>query len=188
MRLFLERGYDATTVNDVAAAAEVSHMTVFRHFPTKEALVLADDDDPLLAERITARSAGEPLLRRLQAGLLRALAEVLAADRELLHRPELLFLDEPVNGLDPAGIVEVRELLRRLAREHGVAPRLLVDARDRAAARGCPGRPRRCSPSHRCRRACSCSPSAIRGLAVLWRSGPAPGSRGRCPRWRAAWR
>jgi AcrR family transcriptional regulator len=84
MRLFLERGYDATTVGDVAAAAEVSHMTVFRHFPTKEALVLADDYDPLLVERIVARPAGEPLLRRLEAGLLQALAEVLAADRELV--------------------------------------------------------------------------------------------------------
>lgn len=33
----------------------------------------------------------------------------------LMHRPKLLILDEPINGLDPAGIVEVRELLRSLA-------------------------------------------------------------------------
>jgi ABC-2 type transport system ATP-binding protein len=33
----------------------------------------------------------------------------------LLHDPELLILDEPANGLDPAGIVEMRDLLRRLA-------------------------------------------------------------------------
>jgi ABC-2 type transport system ATP-binding protein len=33
----------------------------------------------------------------------------------LLHQPELLILDEPANGLDPAGIVEMRDLLRRLA-------------------------------------------------------------------------
>jgi ABC-2 type transport system ATP-binding protein len=39
--------------------------------------------------------------------------------RALLHDPELLVLDEPANGLDPAGVVEVRELLRTLAREHG---------------------------------------------------------------------
>ncbi len=40
--------------------------------------------------------------------------------RALLHRPELLILDEPANALDPAGIVEVRELLRALADEQGV--------------------------------------------------------------------
>lgn len=37
--------------------------------------------------------------------------------RALMHKPELLILDEPVNGLDPAGIVEVRQLLKRLAGE-----------------------------------------------------------------------
>jgi ABC-2 type transport system ATP-binding protein len=40
--------------------------------------------------------------------------------RALLHEPDILLLDEPANGLDPAGVVEIREILSALAREKGV--------------------------------------------------------------------
>jgi AcrR family transcriptional regulator len=55
MRLFREQGYAQTTIDQIAAAAEVSPSTFFRYFPTKEDVVMADDLDPLMVEAFRAQ-------------------------------------------------------------------------------------------------------------------------------------
>ena len=55
LRLFSERGFDDVTVEEVARAAGFSHMTFFRHFPTKDAVVLDDPYDPVLGARWPGR-------------------------------------------------------------------------------------------------------------------------------------
>lgn len=57
MRLFRERGYSATTVEQIAAAADVSPATFFRYYPTKEDVVIQDDLDVLLPEAVEAQPA-----------------------------------------------------------------------------------------------------------------------------------
>src|ERR1700748_1289628 len=57
LRLFREQGYYATTVEQIAEAAEVSPSTFFRYFPTKEDVVLQDDFDVLGMETSQAQPA-----------------------------------------------------------------------------------------------------------------------------------
>ncbi|MEU8732910.1 helix-turn-helix domain-containing protein [Streptomyces tendae] len=75
VRLFTDRGYDAVTVADVAEAAGVSAMTVYRHFPTKEDLVLIDQPAQLIAEHVAASPAAQPLVRRVGSALIDAAAD-----------------------------------------------------------------------------------------------------------------
>ena len=80
-------GYDATTVDQIAEAAGVSHMTFFRNFPAKEDVVATDDYDPLMAELIRARPAGEHPVERVRATVMAGLAAVYERDRDDDPRP-----------------------------------------------------------------------------------------------------
>lgn len=83
--LFVERGYDATTTAEIADRAGVSEMTLFRHFPTKEALLLSDQFDPSMAEAVRARPPGESAMRALAEGIRQAWSQVGAQDAQLLR-------------------------------------------------------------------------------------------------------
>lgn len=68
MRLFLERGYDAVGIRDVAAEADVAVTTVFSHFASKEALVFEQDDtfEQRLTQAVAGRAPDEPLIPALR--------------------------------------------------------------------------------------------------------------------------
>jgi ABC-2 type transport system ATP-binding protein len=67
----------------------------------------------LVLETVGLRDAAEELVKRYSLGM----RQRLAIGAALLKDPQLLILDEPANGLDPAGIRQVRTLLRTLASE-----------------------------------------------------------------------
>ena len=80
--MITEKGYDATTVEQIARAADVSHMTFFRHFPTKESVILDDPFDPLIAAAVAAQPAGlRPLLRACR-GLRGAVSDLELPDEQ----------------------------------------------------------------------------------------------------------
>ncbi|MEU3492924.1 TetR/AcrR family transcriptional regulator [Kitasatospora cineracea] len=72
LRLFLEHGYDAVGIRDVAAEADVAVTTLFSHFASKEALVFEQDEDfeQRLTRAVTDRAPHEPLVPALRREIL----------------------------------------------------------------------------------------------------------------------
>jgi ABC-2 type transport system ATP-binding protein len=76
--------------------------------------------DARAIHRVVELFALKPYMDRKAGTLSTGNLQRLGLARTLLHDPELLILDEPANGLDPAGVVEIRELLHSLARSQAV--------------------------------------------------------------------
>ena len=94
--LFREQGYDTTTVEQIAAAAGVSHMTFFRYFPTKEDVALSDSYDPLIAALLAQTPAAWPLTQRIRTALLQGLEQVYDTGRDELLAQSKLIVSTPV--------------------------------------------------------------------------------------------
>ncbi|MFG1918335.1 TetR family transcriptional regulator [Micromonospora sp. NPDC048898] len=69
IRLFLEQGYHATTVGQISEAAEISHTTFFRYFPTKEDVVLHDDLAPLFIDALRSQPEDVNSISALRAAI-----------------------------------------------------------------------------------------------------------------------
>jgi AcrR family transcriptional regulator len=110
LRLFTEKGYAQTTVEEIADAAAISPRTFFRYFPSKEDVVMWDEYDPLALELLEARPDDEPLAESFRAVIRESLGGLLRNDSErLLSRIRLVvtvpdlrarFLDEQTQGIE----------------------------------------------------------------------------------------
>jgi AcrR family transcriptional regulator len=95
LRLFREQGYQATTVEQIAAAAEVSPSTFFRYFPTKEDLVLQDDMDGRMIEALERQPASLGPVAAVRAATREVFASYSAADLAVIQESTALQLTVP---------------------------------------------------------------------------------------------
>lgn len=95
LRLFREQSYEATTIHQIAEAAEISESTFFRYFPTKEAIVRWDAFDPLIVESFKAQPADAAPITALRGALQDVLAQLSAEERAELRERIALALSIP---------------------------------------------------------------------------------------------
>jgi AcrR family transcriptional regulator len=92
LRLFAEKGFETTTVEEIAAAAEVAPRTFFRYFATKDEVVFWPEYQPLLAGLVAARPATEPAVEAVCHAIVDGLGAFYEQDREaVLERLQLAF-------------------------------------------------------------------------------------------------
>ena len=117
MRLFTEQGYAATTVEQIAEAAEVSPSTFFRYFPTKEEVVLADDLDPIAFASFQNQPAEMTPLAALRASVKDVFSNLSNEDRELERHRQLLIASVP--ELRGAVLLRLSESVEMFAEQVG---------------------------------------------------------------------
>jgi AcrR family transcriptional regulator len=93
--LFDEHGYDGVTVEQVAAAAELSPSSIYRHFGTKEQLILWDDYDPQILERMTEKLATHPPVEAMYLAIRDVYTQIFDRDERLIRLRTRYSVEEP---------------------------------------------------------------------------------------------
>lgn len=99
LALFEVHGYEDTTIDEIAAAADISTRTFFRYFPTKEDLVLWDEYDPAFLDALANRPDREPLMQALRSATHDWVRAFTTQDRDrVLARLRLFFSVPTLQG------------------------------------------------------------------------------------------
>jgi AcrR family transcriptional regulator len=124
LRLFREQGYAATTVEQIAGAAEVSPSTFFRYFPTKEDVVLQDDFDARIFEAFERQPPQAKAVAAFRAALRDAVESLSDAEWAQLREASVLQMTVPeirARMLDDMNRL-IQVMARALAKRSGREP------------------------------------------------------------------
>jgi AcrR family transcriptional regulator len=102
MRLFAERGFDRTTIADIAEAADIAPRTFFAYFPSKEDVVFSDFGDSFegLSSRLRGRRPGETAVDAMRSWIAELIGELDLDDETMLLRKRLACEHEAIAARD----------------------------------------------------------------------------------------
>ena len=125
LRLFLKKGYEETTIEEIAEAVEISPSTFFNYFPSKEAVVFQDDLDPLIIAELNAQPPGVKPIAALRLAMKKVMGGLSQADDALIRERIELVTTTP--ALRAAMFNEFADLIDQIAvpiaRRSGKSPK-----------------------------------------------------------------
>ncbi|MGK0342886.1 MAG: AcrR family transcriptional regulator [Candidatus Azotimanducaceae bacterium] len=134
MTLFLRLGFGAVLVEDIAAAVGVAGSTIYRHFKTKENIVLWDEHDEVLDAVLTDRLKNQAPLEAIRDAFVETLAERYQTDFDFqLARVRFIYATPALHAAAIEADFRAREELTRgltqtLSKKHKAAAPLLAGA------------------------------------------------------------
>jgi len=113
LRLFLEKGFEATTIEEIAEAAEISPSTFFNYFPSKEDVVFQDELDPLILAAFNAQPQSAHPVRALRDAMKTVFGHLTPEQDRVMRQRLVLMSSTP--ALRSAMLTQFAELVDQIA-------------------------------------------------------------------------
>ena len=126
LALFEEKGFAATTVDEIAERADVAQRTFFRHFPTKEAVLFPNREDEISEFRraLALRPTGEPLLSSVLAAFAAGMSESTDDDHTLTVRRQRILeqAGEAGESITWGSLLTGHQIIEEVVAQHASLP------------------------------------------------------------------